>query len=78
MPLSKEEKARRRALSATQASRHFHARGSANKALLDEIRTEAGTGPPATASSSRKRVRVEQMPAAPAPAAPLSDEEEEG
>ena len=80
MPLSKEEKARRRALSAIQAGRHFHARGSANKALLDEIRTEAGTGPSATASSSRKRVRVEQIeatPAAPAPAAPLSDEDKE-
>ena len=83
MPLSKEEKARRRALSAMQAGRHFHARGSANKALLDEIRAEAGTGPPvrATASSSRKRVRVEQigaMSSAPAPsAAVLSDQDEE-
>ena len=80
MPLSKEEKARRRALSAIQAGRHFHARGSANKALLDGIRAEASTGPPVPASSSRKRVRVEQieaMPAAPAPAAALSDEDEE-
>ena len=83
MPLSKEEKARRRALSAMQAGRHFHARGSANKALLEEIRAEVGTGLTvrATASSSRKRVRVEQigaMSSAPAPsAAVLSDQDEE-
>ena len=83
MPLSKEEKARRRALSAMQTGRRFHARGSANKALLEEIRAEVGTGLTvrATASSSRKRVRVEQigaMSSAPAPsAAVLSDQDEE-
>ena len=83
MPLSKEEKARRRALSAMQAGRHFHARGSAKKALLEESRAEVGTGLTvrATASSSRKRVRVEQigaMSSAPAPsAAVLSDQDEE-
>ena len=75
MPMSKEEKARRRAMLALEASRCFHAQGSTNKARLHEICTEA-------ASSSSKRIRVEQieaMPAAPAPAALLSgtDEKEE-
>ena len=73
--MSKEEKARRRAMLAMEAGRSFHARGSSNKARLHELRTEA-------ASSSSKRIRVEQieaMPAAPAPAALLSgtDEKEE-
>ena len=60
MPLSKEEKARRRALSAMQTGRDFHACGSANKELLEEIRAEVGTGLTVrvTASSSRKRARV--------------------
>ena len=76
MPMSKEEKVRRRAMLAIEAGRSFHARGSSNKAWLHELRTEA-------ASSSSKRIRVEQieaMPAAPAPAALLSgtDEKEEG
>ena len=44
MPLSKEEKARRRALSAMQAGRHFHARGSANKALLEEMARQQRKG----------------------------------
>ena len=73
MPMTKEEKARRRAMSALQAGRCFHARGSTNKARLRELRTEA-------ASSSSKRIRVEQieaMPAAPAPAALLSGTDEE-
>ena len=72
MPMSKEEKARRRAMLAMEAGRSFHARGSSNKARLHELRTEA-------ASSSSKRIRVEQIeaaPAAPAPAAPLAGEEE--
>ena len=59
MPLSKEEKARRRALTAMQTGRDYHASGSAIKALLEEIRAEVGTGLTvrAAASSSRKRVR---------------------
>ena len=70
--MPKEEKARRRVLVALQVGRCFHARGSANKARLDEIRAEA-------ASSSSERICVEQFeaaPAAPAPAAPLAGEEE--
>ena len=74
--MSKEEKARRRALAALQAGRCFHARGSTNKALLDKIRDETDAEPPATASSSRKkRTRPEQNEDI--PAAPLSGEGEE-
>ena len=72
MPMSKEEKARRRALLAMEAGRVFHARGSSNKAQLHELRTKA-------AASSSKRIREEQIeaaPAAPAPAAPLAGEQE--
>ena len=74
--MSKEEKARRRALAALQAGRCFHARGSTNKALLDKIRDDVDDGPSAAASSSRKkRARPEQNEDI--PAAPLSGEGEE-
>ena len=52
----------------------------ANKAILEEVRAEAGNGPHlAAASSSSKRSRVLQIeaaPAAPEPAAPLAGEKE--
>ena len=75
--MSKEEKARRRALAALQAGQCFHARGSTNKALLDKIRDETDAEPPATASSSRKKKRTRPEQNEDIPAAPLSGEGEE-
>ena len=60
MPLSKEEKARRPARSALKSGQEYHARGEANKALLEKVRAEVAAGckcVQTAASSSRKRVR---------------------
>ena len=65
--MSKEEKARRRALAALHVGRRFIPRGDANKAILEQIRKSGDTVPSAARSGNEKKwtrsKQVEDPPA---------------